>query len=150
MKTIISLDQSYRCTGYAVFNKETKELITYGKFTGGTLLGCKDRLAELLEKWEPELVLIESVQQQRNVNTFKLLAELLGVLKVCILEHGIEFEEVHVMRWRAKNNIHAKNRSEAKKMAQTLIQELYGVKPTQDECEAVLIGRYYFLSRVEF
>lgn len=151
MKAILALDQALGGnTGYSVFNKDTQELVAYGKYSGGTLLGNKDKLVELLEKWEPEFVLLEDVQQQRNVNTFKLLAELLGALKVCILEHGIEFEVVHVQSWRAKNNINARNRAEAKRMAQALIEELYGVKPTQDEAEAILIGRYYFLSRIEF
>lgn len=151
MRTILALDQALSgATGYSVFNKETQELIDYGKFTGGTLLGNKDKLVELLEEWEPEFVLLEDVQQQRNVNTFKLLSALLGVLQVAIEERGIQYEIVHVMTWRAKNQIHTRNRTEAKRMAQTLIEELYGVKATQDECEAILIGRYFFLSRIEF
>ena len=149
-KTILALDQSYRCTGWCVFDRQSKELIDYGKHSGNTLLGCKDQLVELINEWEPEVVLLESVQQQRNVNTFKLLSELLGVLKVCVLERGIEFEEVHVMKWRAKNEIYAKDRADAKRQAQAKVQELYGVKPTQDEAEAILIGRYFFLSRIEF
>lgn len=137
-------------TGYSVFNKDTQELITYGKFTGGTLLNCKDNVVELIDKWKPVHVILEDVQQQRNVQTFKVLSMLLGVLQIALEERGIAYTIVHVMTWRAKNQIHARNRAEAKRMAQTLIEELYGVKPTQDECEAVLIGRYYFLSRVEF
>lgn len=151
MKTILALDQAVSgATGYSVFNKETQELITYGKYSGGTLLGNKDKLVELLDEWKPEHVLLEDVQQQRNVQTFKVLSMLLGVLQITLEERGINYTVVHVMSWRSKNQIHAKNRAEAKKMAQTLIEELYGVKPTQDECEAVLIGRYHFLSRLEF
>lgn len=151
MKTILAFDQAVTgATGYSVFNKDTQELIDYGKFTGGTLLNCKDNVVELIDKWKPVHVILEDVQQQRNVQTFKLLSMLLGVLQIALEERGIAYSIVHVMTWRSKNQIHARNRAEAKKMAQTLIQELYGVKPTQDECEAVLIGRFYFLSRIEF
>lgn len=151
MKTILALDQAVTgATGYSVFNKDTQELITYGKFTGGTILNCKDNLVALIDEWNPVHVILEDVQQQRNVQTFKVLSMLLGVLQITLEERGISYTVVHVMTWRSKNQIHARNRAEAKKMAQTLIEELYGVKPTQDEAEAVLIGRYHFLSRVEF
>lgn len=151
MKTILAFDQALSgATGYAVFNKETKELIHYGKFTGGTLLNCKDNLVALIDEWKPEHVLLEDVQQQRNVQTFKLLSMLLGVLQIALEERGVPYTVVHVQRWRAKSQIYARNRAEAKRMAQKLIEELYNVRPTQDECEAVLIGRYYFLSRIEF
>lgn len=150
-RVIMSFDQALSgATGWSVFDKDTQELISYGKFVGGTLLGCKDQLVELIEKWKPEVVLLEDVQQQRNVQTFKLLSMLLGVLQIALEERGIPYTVVHVMKWRAANQIYAKNRAEAKRMAQALIQELYGVKPTQDECEAVLIGRFWFLSRIEF
>lgn len=151
MKTIIAFDQAVSgATGYSVFNKDTQELITYGKFVGGTILNCKDNVVELIDKWKPVHVLLEDVQQQRNVQTFKVLSMLLGVLQVALEERGIKYEIVHVMRWRAKSDIYAKNRADAKKQAQEKVQELYGVKPTQDEAEAVLIGRYWFLSRIEF
>lgn len=151
MKVILALDQALGGnTGYSVFNKDTQELVAYGKYSGGTLLGCKDKLVELLEEWEPEFVLLEDIQQQRNVQTFKLLSALLGVLQVALEERGIKHEVVHVQRWRAKNSINARNRAEAKKQAQKLIEELYGIKVSADISEAILIGRFYFLSRIEF
>ena len=151
MKVILALDQALGGnTGYSVFNKDTQELVAYGKYSGGTLLGCKDKLVELLEEWKPEFVLLEDIQQQRNVQTFKLLSALLGVLQVALEERGIKHEVVHVMTWRAKSQIQATNRATYKKLARDKVQELYGVKPTQDEAEAILIGRFYFLSRIEF
>lgn len=151
MKTILALDQALSgTTGYSVYNKETKELVATGKYSGGTLLGNKDRLVELLEEYEPVFVLLEDTQQQRNVQTFKLLSALLGVLQVALEERGIKYEIVHVQRWRSKNDIRATNRATYKKLAQDKVQELYGFKPTQDISEAILIGRYYFLSRIEF
>lgn len=151
MKVILALDQALGGpTGYSVFNKDTQELVAYGKHSGGTLLGCKDKLVELLEEWEPEFVLLEDIQQQRNVNTFKSLSMLLGVLQVALEERGIKHEVVHVQRWRAKSQIYAKNRAEAKRMAQTLVEELYGIKVCQDISESILLGRFYFLTRIEF
>lgn len=151
MKVILALDQALGGnTGYSVFNKDTQELVAYGKYSGGTLLGCKDKLVELLEEWEPEFVLLEDIQQQRNVQTFKSLSMLLGVLQVALEERGIKHEIVHVQRWRAKSQIQARNRAEAKKMAQALVEELYGIKVSADISESILIGRFYFLSRIEF
>lgn len=150
MKTILALDQAVRVTGWSLFDKDTKKLIETGKFNGGTLQNCKDNLIELLDKYKPEFVLLEDVQQQRNPQTFKVLSMLLGVLQVTLEDRGINFEIVHVQRWRAKNDIRANNRDSYKKLAQNKVLELYSIQPTQDECEAVLIGRYYFLSRVEF
>lgn len=151
MKTILALDQALSgTTGYSVYKKETKELVATGKYSGGTLLGNKDKLVELLEAYEPVFVLLEDTQQQRNAQTFKLLSALLGVLQVALEERGIKYEIVHVQRWRAKNDIRATNRATYKKLAQEKVAEVFNIKVTQDEAEAVLIGRYYFLSRIEF
>lgn len=67
MKTILALDQALSgTTGYSVYNKETKELVATGKYSGGTLLGNKDKLVELLEEYEPVFVLLEDTQQQNS------------------------------------------------------------------------------------
>ena len=67
MSNLLALDQASRISGYAVFNPKG-ELITYGKFIadeqdiGERLVFIKNKVAELIEKYDIGEVIMEDIQ----------------------------------------------------------------------------------------
>ena len=86
---------------------------------------------------------MEDIQYQWGaVLTFKVLAELLGVLETICTEHGIPYEVVSPNVWRKYVGTCGKTRLQEKQLSVITVQEKYGVKVNNDVAEAILIGRY--------
>lgn len=152
----LALDQASSVTGFSVW--ENKELIEYGKISmegefPDRVNKVKDFLLskykELSERGEVEVVL-EDIQLQQNVETFKKLAQLLGVLECCLCENSIKYHIVYSSEWKSYNSIGGKNRSEQKRNAQSFVLTNYGHKVTQDEADAICIGRFISHSRMSW
>ena len=145
-KRVLALDDSTTITGWAVFDDE--ELVGYGKIemTQKTPLerisGVKQWMFSMLMKWRPDVVAIEDIQQQKNVQIFKVLAHLQGVLLNTLFENKTEFEIVHVASWRSYCEVRGRSRAELKKNAQARIKDWYDVSVSQDEADAICLGRY--------
>lgn len=77
---------------------------------------------------------------QENVDTFKKLAEVFGVLYELFTEIGIKQSCVLASVWKSTLNIKGKDRAAQKRNAQTWVVDNYSIKPTQDECDAICIG----------
>lgn len=146
-KTILSLDQSSRTTGYAVF--VDGKLSVFDKFTfndadmGVRLVNIKNKIKELIDLYHPDEIAYEDIQQQSNVQTFKILAEVFGVLAVLFTELNIPHTAVPSSSWKSTLRIKGNSRPEQKKNAQQYVIDRYKVKPTQDECDAICIGVHY-------
>ena len=150
---ILALDQSSKITGYSIFDDST--LIKYGTVEiGGNnvaqrLLKVREWIRHVHTAWEPDLIVIEDIQMQsdeydgtKNVITFKILAMLIGVLETFFSENGINYELANISKWRQNEQIKGKTRSDKKRSAMLRVEKCYGIKPTDDEADAILIGRY--------
>ena len=82
-----------------------------------------------------------------NVQTFKILAEVFGVISELLEEMHIPSSAVLAVSWRSKLGIKGKLRPEQKKNAQFYIENKYKIKPTEDEADAACIGTYYILNQ---
>lgn len=148
MRKLLALDQASRITGYAIFEED--RLITYGKIVvedddiGARLVKIRDAVKKLVEDYNINEVIMEDIQLQNNVQnnvqTFKLLAEVFGVIYELITEMRIPVSAVLASSWKSTLGIKGKTRPEQKRNAQVYVQEAYGKKPTQDECDAICIG----------
>lgn len=143
---VLALDDSTTVTGWAVFDNE--ELVGYSKIEM-TQSSATERIAALrqwllsmLVKWKPDTVAIEDIQKQENVQIFKVLAQLQGVMINTLFENKYSYDIVHVATWRSYCEIKGRTRAELKKNAQEKIKEWYDVSVTQDEADAICIGRY--------
>lgn len=102
----------------------------------------------MLASWKPDLVILEDIQLQKFGNgeeavlVFKKLAHLQGVLKNYLYEMNYDYKVVSPSTWRAFSQIKGKSRTEKKKSAQLIVKKLYDVSVTQDEADAILIGRW--------
>lgn len=156
MNRILALDQSSRISGFAVFDND--QLVDYGKINLSNISDIGDRLImirrwirDLIEKYEIDEVYFEDIQLQNNVannvQTFKILAEVFGVIHELLEEMSIPYTTVLAGTWKSTLGIKGKNRQEQKKNAQLYVQNIYNLKPTQDECDAICIGAHATKSR---
>lgn len=155
MAKILSFDQASRVSGYAVF--EDGNLIHFGKFCfddddfGVRLKNIRNMVKKLIDTWNPDEIIFEDIQFQsnvgNNVETFKKLAEVFGVIYELVTELDISHRTVLSTVWKSKLKIGGKKRAEQKSNAQKHVLETYGVKATQDESDAICIGEYATLTK---
>lgn len=145
-KRIIALDNATHITGWAVF--DNAELVSYGKYTvkasetSDRIIEMGDWLLNLLNNWEPDTIILEDIQQQNNVTTFKTLAKLQGVLEYILKKGDTEYYIISPSTWKCNAGVKGKSRTDQKKSAQLIVQELYNIQATQDESDAILLGKY--------
>ena len=150
MANILALDQSSRVTGYAVFRDGS--LIDSGTFTTtddfipDRLVQIRKKVISLIEFHNIDKVLLEDIQMQTQVNnvaTHKVLAEVLGVLEELCAERKIPHELIHSSTWKSGLGIKGRDRAAQKKNAQAYVSEVYNLKVSQDESDAICIGSHY-------
>lgn len=153
MSKILALDQSSRITGWAVF--DNGKLVNYGKFNaeviganiGDRLEFIRNKIRKLVEDNKIEEVIMEDIQMQgnvvNNVQTFKILAEVFGVVSELLVEMKIPQSAVLASSWKSALGIKGRARAEQKQNAQVWVANTYSIKPTQDECDAICIGAHY-------
>lgn len=150
MYNILALDQSSRTTGYAIFRDG--QLYSYGSFTvtdadiGDRLYKIRSKVSELIDDFDIDEVALEDIymdkNQINNVNTFKILAEVFGVIYELLVEIKIPRSAVLAGTWKSTCEIKGKARQEQKKNAQKYVLDTYNVKANQDTCDAICIGTH--------
>ena len=146
---ILALDQSSRITGWAVFDED--QLIEYGKIDlskepeiGKRLHLLRTSVHDMIKKLKINKVVLEDIymdgQKINNVQTFKILAEVFGVLFELCVDLKIPVEAVLAGTWKSTLNIKGKTRPEQKRAAQAWVLNNYDIKATQDEVDAICIG----------
>ena len=146
---ILVLDQATHISGYAIYNN--KNLIDYGSFeaVGETdterSLQVKQWLLSLIDQFQIDFIGLEGIQYQTaaGVTTFEVLARLQGVLMVTCLEEKIPFKVVHTQTWRLHCGVKGKTRVDKKRSMQLLVKKWFDIEPTEDECDAIGIGKYF-------
>lgn len=148
---ILALDQASRISGWAIFDGDTLE--KYGKIDvskyfelGERLYQIRQEVEHLIDDEHIDTVVLEDIymdgQRVNNVQTFKALAEVFGVLYELCIEMEKPVEAVLAGTWKSTLGIKGKTRPEQKQNAQKWVVNTYGKKPTQDECDAICIGAH--------
>lgn len=153
MSNILALDQSSRINGWSVFSGE--DLKAHGKFNAETVgadIGKRlcyicSKVKELIEQYEINEVVFEDIQMQgnvvNNVQTFKVLAQVQGALLKMLSDMQIPHTTILASTWKSQLGIKGRARAEQKRNAQNWVIENYSIKPTQDECDSICIGKCY-------
>lgn len=151
-KALLTLDQATTCTGWALWLNG--ELSDFGHLTPqGDYL---ERIVQLrawvlfnIEHHNKNIkIVIEDIQLQtnpgdnksQNVLIYKKLAHAQGVLLELLTALKIEYEIMSSSTWKSRCGIKGTVRSEQKKNAQKFVTEIYKIKTTQDEADAICIG----------
>ena len=155
---ILALDAATSITGYSIY--DDKVLVGYGTFRTTTTLTATERINQVknwlkaaLKEWEPDFVGIENIQLQKygnrdtdvQVKTFQTLANLQGVLLDVIFEACIDSDLVRPSEWRSYCGINDgdQRRDAKKKQAQAKVKVWYDMTCTEDEADAICIGKYF-------
>lgn len=147
---VLALDQATFKTGWSIF--DGRELIKFGVYTidgsdeGIRLHTIKMWLMSMIENWRPDLVAIEGIQFQEDKNmgvtTFQTLARLQGILIDLCVELNIPYKVCPTNTWRAHCGVKGRARSDKKKSMQLIVKEKYDISVTDDESDAIGIGKY--------
>ena len=155
---VLALDAATNITGFSLY--DDKELIHYGVFktdqqldTTARINQVKHWLEEVVKEWKPDAICIEHIQLQTygtknspQVELYRVLANLQGVLPDTIFELGLPVELVYSSTWREVVGVEGNGRENKKKEAQNKVMMWYKLKCTQDEADAICIGKYYVLN----
>lgn len=149
--TTLALDQASHISGWSVFTDGKLE--AFGKISanqedmGERLEYIRAEVKELLDMYNPDFVIFEDIQLQsnvmNNVKTFKILAEVFGVIEELLTEEEYPHEAVLAGTWKSTLGIKGKNRAEQKKNAQTYVVDTYGVNVIQDIADSICINAHY-------
>ena len=152
---ILALDAATGITGYAIY--DDGELVNYGIYKVDKNLDTEERinllkhwLINAIHEWEPDFIGLENIQLQSfghgqyQVEMYRTLANLQGVLIDAIFENSIDYDLVYSSTWRNYCNVgDDKGRENKKKAAQDKVKLWYNQDCTQDEADAICIGKYF-------
>lgn len=152
---ILALDAATNITGYSIY--DNKVLVSYGVYKANgnnaeeRINDTKKWLINVIKEIEPDFVGIEGIQLQKygngnqyQVETYRILANLQGVLIDILYENCIDHDIVSVNTWRDYCGVgNGLKREEKKRQAQEKVKLWYGLDCTQDEADAICIGKYF-------
>jgi len=145
---IVGFDQATKNFGISVFDNGV--LVYYGlaQFVGTTEERCV-KIAKFIknvcEQWKPDFVEFEDIQLQNQYSgfkTFKVLAELMGVVKTVLTLEKVEHDLVLNKVWQSMFMIGGKTRVVQKNNVVKKVHELFGITVVDDIADAILIGKY--------
>lgn len=148
MHKILSFDQSTKISAYSVFsNGEYVEVSVIDlhkiKNTSERVRAMGVELCKVIEKYNPDKVVMEEVAQQSNALTLKLLARIQGIIIGFCAAHNIDTYIIEPSKWRSvlgfKQGSGVK-RDELKRQAIEYVEGTYKLNLTEDECEAICIN----------
>lgn len=152
-KIILALDQSSRTTGYSIYCYGIMN--TFGHFTLKSTLPIEERLNQFMQElnelhneFDFDEVVFEDIQAQNgNYKTYKTLAYIQAAIMIWCYNQNIKFTIYAPTHWRkiikeTYNVNFGRKREEQKTAAKIFVLERFPEinVPTEDECEAILIG----------
>lgn len=148
LKRVIGLDQATQTTGYSIF--DGNKLVKYGIFNASGAdeierdISVKQWLISLITQFNPDCIGIEGIQFQDKigVTTFETLARLQGILMATCREIGVDYKVCPTNTWRQHCGVKGKTRTEKKSSMRGLIKKWYDIDVTEDEADAIGIGKY--------
>ena len=150
---VLALDQATYVTGYSIFDND--KLVTYGTFETKReneterFAEVKSWLLSMINNWKPDCIGIEGIQFQEEVNqnkisvtVFQTLARLQGILMMICYDASVPCTICPTNSWRKFCGVKGKYRTDKKRSMQLLIKNWYDVSVTEDEADAIGIGKY--------
>ena len=108
MSKLLALDQSSQITGYAVLDNGKIVKVSHFEITGDLgdrLVKLRDKIISLIEEYNIDEVVFEDIQLQDvngskevGIKTFKVLAEVFGVVYELLMEKKIKSMKIYQMK----------------------------------------------------
>ena len=155
---LLALDQASRTSGYAIFIDGKLEkfgkIVTEHESIGERLHHIRESVAKLIADYDITHIAFEDIQLQQTVNgqqavnnvqTFKILAEVFGVIYELAIALDLPCAIILASTWKSTLLIKGVRRDEQKRNAQAFAQTTYNIKCTQDEADAICIGTHVLI-----
>lgn len=155
MANLLALDQATYTTGFTILKDGKIQTVSHFDCTGNDL---GDRLRQLrihvqnlILQHDIDEVVFEDIQLQdvngskeTGIKTYKMLAEVYGVVHELLTEMKIKYSSVPPIKWKAHFKIAGKGRAQEKKLTQAYVLKNYGISCTEDEADSLCIAMYQF------
>lgn len=146
---LLAIDQATHTSGYAVFSN--KNLIDYGSFIANgnddieRSIEVKQWMISLIDQYEIDFIGLEGIQYQKEagVTTFETLARLQGILAAACVEEKKQYKIAATNTWRNYCGVEGRSRVDRKRSMQRLVKQWFGINASDDECDAIGIGKYF-------
>lgn len=146
---LVSFDQSTRCAGWAYF--ENGQYVESGVIdmhkskleTEKRSFAMAKEIWKIINKYKPQHLILEGVQQQSNPSTMIVLARLAGMIIGYAEAHNIETHILLPSQWRKALGYSqgAKvKRQELKQQSIDYVKKNFRRDLPEDECEAIAEG----------
>lgn len=161
VSNLLALDQSSHTTGYTILQNGTIIKVDHfkceGNDLGDRLFQLRQKIETLIYEYDIDEVVFEDIQLQdvngnkeTGIKTFKILAEVFGVVEELLTEKGIKYCCAAPIKWKAHFKIAGKGRQQEKKLAQNYILKNYNIQCTEDEADSLCIALYHLESNNVF
>lgn len=155
---MISLDTSSTCSGWAYFEDgvyKTSNTIALNtkeckkKYKDNSEQRVKDmclNLLELLNKFQPDIIVVEKLNVSRNMNATRILAKIIGIVYSHAITHNNCFYyEIQSTQWRSQLGMQfgKKRREELKQLSVKYVKDKLGKDVCDDEADAICVGLGY-------
>lgn len=146
---VLSFDQSTRISGWAYF--EDGQYVESGIIdmhkskleTEERSFAMAKEIWKIINKYKPQYLILEDVQQQSNPRTMIILARLAGMIIGYAEAHNVNVRILLPSQWRKQLGYSqgAKvKRQELKQQSIQHVKNVYGLELSEDECEACCIN----------
>ena len=151
---ILAFDQATVRTGYAFFEDNTMgafgliDLHTMKQGLGLRMDAMFQQMAEEVEKYQPDVIVIEDVAMQANPSGLIALARLQGMIIGYCVMHEIGCVILKPTEWRRACGFKQGRvkREQLKQQAIDFVKDVYHLQVTDDEADAICIGTAYVAS----
>lgn len=153
---ILATDQSTNVTGIAVLIdgliKSTERIdMSKNKNPVNRIKDMFFAIVDVIKKEDPDLLVVEAVQQQQNAKSTMMLSQLQGMLIGYAYINNIQISSPMPVEWRSllkfKQGPSVK-RKDLKLQAVKYASDVLNVFASEDECEAACIGYSEYLKEI--
>ena len=161
---ILSIDQSLNCSGYCIYDTDNNNLIKHGFYKPKCVKSVKKNAKifnkyvksveklyknciffnEIIKEENINLVLLEDVQSQLSISTFKSLSMLLGALVETVKENNCEYVIIPPVTWRkVLNTKKGMKRKELKQLSKQYVLDNFGLDVNDDVADSIVMVCYF-------
>lgn len=144
---ILAIDQATRHSGFCL--SENGTILRCGtvnmaekKDIPHRINSFKNWVLEQCKEHKIDLIVFEDIQYQNNQRTYKILAQLLGVLVDMAYSNDIKYHIVPPVVWKSQCGIKGRARKEQKKNTIAYVKEKTGMDVKEDTADAIAINIY--------
>lgn len=148
---MLSLDTSSSATGWAYwvgFKLKDNGVIDLKKYKDDKHQEMTLKIWDILNKLNPDVVIIEETSVLTNAQTQRTLTQITGTVYTWCVVNGVEYHSLRPSEWRSKcksdkNEKLPRKRQELKEWSVAKVKELFDIDTTDDGADAILIGKAY-------